>query len=155
MTGPVQEQSLTAAHSPISDTQMSCSNTVVEQYGGAACPNTVTKLGVEALGAAGVDGLLEVLGAELVSAQREVAQLDQALGRVRTNRTATDLLTAHRRVTQEHAFQLLRLASQHGHRELIELAIDVVFAGTTPPTLSSLTALTGAASGLYTAGALP
>ncbi len=46
--------------------------------------------------------------------------------------TAIGILMAHRRITDTAAFELLRDASQRGHRKLRDIAEDVVLTGTVP-----------------------
>jgi GAF domain-containing protein len=61
--------------------------------------------------------------------REQVAQLEQA---VRSNRdigVAMGIVMAHRLVTRDEAFELLRRASQHQHRKLVEVADEVIRTG--------------------------
>jgi hypothetical protein len=60
------------------------------------------------------------------------ANLQLALTSNRRIGTAIGILMAHRRITDSAAFELLREASQRGHRKLREIAEDVVLTGTLP-----------------------
>ena len=61
--------------------------------------------------------------------REQVAQLEHA---VRSNRdigVAMGIVMAHRLVTRDEAFELLRRASQHQHRKLVEVADEVIRTG--------------------------
>jgi hypothetical protein len=69
--------------------------------------------------------------ADLVTAQR--AQADHLRIALASNRqigAAIGILMASRKLTSEHAFDLLRLVSQHRHRKLYDVALEVVETGT-------------------------
>lgn len=55
--------------------------------------------------------------------------LERALDSNRDIGVAMGIPMTRHPVTQEQAFDLLRLASQHGHRKLVEVAQDVITAG--------------------------
>jgi hypothetical protein len=59
----------------------------------------------------------------------QVAHLERALASSREIGMAMGILMAQHKVTGDEAFGLLRIASQHGHRKLAEIARDVVDAG--------------------------
>ena len=87
--------------------------------------------------AVAVGFLLAAHGALAVNAalNRERAeQLQQALESNRDIGVALGVLMAERKVTRERAFDLLRLASQHGNRKLHEIALQVAETGELPPT---------------------
>jgi hypothetical protein len=65
-------------------------------------------------------------------ADATIAHLQVALATNRRIGTAIGILMAHRRITDTAAFELLRDASQRGHRKLREIADDVVLTGTLP-----------------------
>lgn len=70
--------------------------------------------------------------AERQSADATAANLQVALTTNRRIGTAIGILMAHRRITDTAAFELLREASQRGHRKLREIADDVMLTGTLP-----------------------
>jgi transcriptional regulator with GAF, ATPase, and Fis domain len=59
----------------------------------------------------------------------KVANLEQALDTNREIGAAIGILMSRHLVTREQAFDLLRTASQHGHRKLRDLAEQVIYAG--------------------------
>lgn len=65
-------------------------------------------------------------------AREKVANLERALISSRTIGTAIGILMAQSKITSDHAFDLLRLASQHLHRKLADIAADVVDTGALP-----------------------
>jgi hypothetical protein len=69
---------------------------------------------------------------ERCAAEDTVANLQLALATNRRIGTAIGILMAHRRITDEAAFDLLRDASQRTHRKLREIADEVVLTGTVP-----------------------
>ncbi len=77
----------------------------------------------------------EVLDTEsrLAKAQTQVVNLEIALGSNRDIGTAIGILMNSHLVTQDEAFTMLRLASQHSHRKLREVANDVIFTGALVP----------------------
>jgi len=77
----------------------------------------------------------EVLDTEsrLAKAQNQVTNLEVALGSNRDIGTAIGILMNSQLVTQEEAFTMLRVASQHTHRKLREVANDVIFTGVMAP----------------------
>lgn len=66
------------------------------------------------------------------SADAAAANLQLALASNRRIGTAIGILMAHRRITDVAAFELLREASQRGHRKLRDIAEDVVLTGALP-----------------------
>lgn len=66
------------------------------------------------------------------TADAAAANLQIALSSNRRIGTAIGILMAHRRITDTAAFELLRDASQRGHRKLRDIAEDVVLTGTVP-----------------------
>lgn len=77
----------------------------------------------------------EVLDTEsrLAKAQGQVANLEIALASNRDIGTAIGILMNSQLVTQDEAFTMLRVASQHTHRKLREVANDVIFTGALVP----------------------
>ena len=67
-----------------------------------------------------------------VQAQEQIAHLEIALVSSRRIGAAMGVLMASRRVTDEQAFALLRMASQHNHRKLRDIAEEVVLTGELP-----------------------
>jgi GAF domain-containing protein len=63
-------------------------------------------------------------------AQAENQHLQTALASNRSIGTAVGILMATYKVTQDQAFDLLRMASQHSHRKLNDIARDVADTGT-------------------------
>ena len=72
------------------------------------------------------------LVAELVAAQELIAHLRTALDTSRDIGTATGILMAQHRLDRQDAFDRLRSASQHSHRKLRDIALDVVTTGELP-----------------------
>jgi AmiR/NasT family two-component response regulator len=62
--------------------------------------------------------------------QERVQHLERALQSNRGIGVAIGVLMNHYKITQEQAFDLLRMASQHGHRKLVEVAREVTETGT-------------------------
>jgi hypothetical protein len=62
--------------------------------------------------------------------QNKIDNLERALATSREIGTAIGILMALLKVTREQAFDLLRVASQHRHRRLADIARDVVETGT-------------------------
>ncbi|HEV2886560.1 MAG TPA: GAF and ANTAR domain-containing protein [Jatrophihabitans sp.] len=59
----------------------------------------------------------------------QVSNLEHALTTNRDIGTAIGVLMATHKITRQQAFDLLRIASQHSHRKLREIALDVVETG--------------------------
>jgi transcriptional regulator with GAF, ATPase, and Fis domain len=80
------------------------------------------------------------LALALAVEHERIANLERALDSNRTVAMAMGVLMAQNKITGQHAFDLLRTASQHSHRKLRELALDVIDTGqlNTPSTLSPL-----------------
>jgi AmiR/NasT family two-component response regulator len=70
----------------------------------------------------------------LAEAEETATNLRAALQHSRDIGAAVGILMALRRTTREEAFGLLRVASQHTHRKLHELALEVVETGALPAT---------------------
>jgi AmiR/NasT family two-component response regulator len=68
----------------------------------------------------------------LLEAEDQASNLVAALESNREIGVALGVLMAHRKVTQEQAFTLLRVASQNLHRKLREIANEVVETGALP-----------------------
>ncbi|MCW2538363.1 MAG: hypothetical protein JWN95_88 [Frankiales bacterium] len=68
----------------------------------------------------------------LSEASDHAANLETALQHSREIGAALGILMAHRKVTQDDAFAMLRRASQNLHRKLREVAAEVVETGTLP-----------------------
>jgi AmiR/NasT family two-component response regulator len=68
----------------------------------------------------------------MVSARlhEQVQHLERALQSNRGIGIAIGVLMNQYKITKEQAFDLLRLASQHGHRKLVDVALDVTETGT-------------------------
>ncbi len=77
----------------------------------------------------------EVLDTEsrLAKAQGQVVNLEIALASNRDIGTAIGILMNSQLVTQDEAFTMLRVTSQHTHRKLREVANDVIFTGALLP----------------------
>jgi GAF domain-containing protein len=60
----------------------------------------------------------------------QVQHLERALQSNRGIGMAIGVLMNQYKITKEQAFDLLRLASQHGHRKLVDVALDVTETGT-------------------------
>jgi GAF domain-containing protein len=61
--------------------------------------------------------------------QEENAHLQVALSSNRTIGIAMGILMSSQGITRQHAFDALRIASQHSHRKLVEIAKSVEFTG--------------------------
>jgi hypothetical protein len=72
-------------------------------------------------------GMLSLTGVERLE---EIANLRRALDTNREIGAASGILMATYKLTQDQAFDLLRMASQRGHRKLAEVARGVVETGT-------------------------
>jgi hypothetical protein len=88
--------------------------------------------------------------ADLVTAQQ--AQADNLRIALETNRqigTAMGILMASRKLTSDRAFDLLRRASQHSHRKLHSLALEVIDTGTIelPPGVAGMPSPASPATG--------
>jgi len=66
------------------------------------------------------------------SAHQKARNLERALATSRDIGIAMGILMAHNRVTRDQAFGLLRIASQHGHRKLADVAAQVAETGALP-----------------------
>jgi hypothetical protein len=77
-------------------------------------------------------GRTDVVTDGLAAAQQEIVGLQAALVSNREIGIATGILMAQHKLTDQQAFDLLRVASQHSNRKLRDVASDVVFAGTLP-----------------------
>jgi len=76
--------------------------------------------------------LLATHGALAVSgsiARERIANLERALMTNREIGIAVGVLMTQHKITREHAFDLLRIASQHGHRKLADIAAGVANTG--------------------------
>lgn len=60
----------------------------------------------------------------------KIANLEQALITCRRIGAAIGILMSVRKVTEDQAFAVLKVASQHGHRKLREIADEVLLTGT-------------------------
>jgi GAF domain-containing protein len=92
-----------------------------------------TKAGAYDAVAEGAGLAVSTYGAALITSRRrktEILHLERALASNREIGAAIGVLMAQHRVTREQAFDLLRMASQNGHRKLVEIARDVVDTGT-------------------------
>jgi hypothetical protein len=67
------------------------------------------------------------------AAQAKSRNLLQALKTSRQIGIAMGIIMANEKVTEEEAFDLLRIASQRTHRKLAEIATDVAYTGLLPP----------------------
>ncbi|MGI8668139.1 MAG: GAF and ANTAR domain-containing protein [Jatrophihabitans sp.] len=74
------------------------------------------------------------LSLDAVAAQERVRNLETALGSNRRIGMAIGIVMASYRLQDEQAFDLLRVASQQGHRKLREVAEDVILTGALPVT---------------------
>jgi hypothetical protein len=71
-------------------------------------------------------------GARAVSAaaaRQQVVHLERALNSNRDIGTAIGILMFQHKITRPQSFDLLRLASQHSNRKLIDVALDVIESG--------------------------
>jgi AmiR/NasT family two-component response regulator len=75
--------------------------------------------------------LIAHLEAEGATGRDTIANLERALLTSRRISTAVGMLMATRRVTEDAAFNLLRLASQRSERKLRDVAEDVITSETT------------------------
>jgi GAF domain-containing protein len=66
------------------------------------------------------------------AAREKVANLQVALATNRTIGVAIGVLMSHYKITEEAAFALLQVASQHLHRRIAELAPEVIETGALP-----------------------
>ena len=73
--------------------------------------------------------LIAHLEAEVTLERDKIANLEIALINARRIGAATGILMAHRQITDEQAFDLLRRASQDKHRKLRDIAEDVIYTG--------------------------
>jgi AmiR/NasT family two-component response regulator len=76
--------------------------------------------------------LLSAHGAVALSNVQHLATIEQLREAVSSNRrigAAMGILMANHKITEQQAFDLLRIASQHSHRKLRELAAEVVETG--------------------------
>ncbi|MCW2539540.1 MAG: hypothetical protein JWN95_1265 [Frankiales bacterium] len=76
--------------------------------------------------------LLSTHGALALTSAEHAETIEQLRAAVRSNRrigAACGILMANHKVTEQQAFDLLRIASQHTHRKLYDIAIDVVETG--------------------------
>ncbi len=90
-------------------------------------PDALTDLDKSAMCALVAQGGLKVVAARYSD---QAAHLRQALTSNRDIGTAIGILMASRLLTREQAFQVLRSASQNGHRKLSDVAQEVVETGT-------------------------
>jgi ANTAR domain/GAF domain len=80
--------------------------------------------------------LLTTHGALAVTAAAQRRRADKLQRAVESNRdigTAVGILMTRHKTTREKAFDLLRIASQHQHRKLREVALDVIHTGELTP----------------------
>jgi GAF domain-containing protein len=70
-----------------------------------------------------------------VAAQAENEHLRHALESNRNVGIAMGILMANHRVTKDQAFDLLRVSSQHSHRKLVDIALEVIDTGRLDPSL--------------------
>jgi transcriptional regulator with GAF, ATPase, and Fis domain len=70
------------------------------------------------------------LAVAAASAFERVGNLEVALASNREVGVAMGVLMNQHKITREQAFDLLRIASQHGHRKLVEIATEVADTGT-------------------------
>jgi len=68
----------------------------------------------------------------LIAATEQAANLQTALQSSREIGMALGILMAHRKITSDDAFDLLRTASQNLHRKLRDVALEVMDTGTLP-----------------------
>lgn len=68
----------------------------------------------------------------LLAAEDHSANLETALQSSREIGMALGILMAHRKITHENAFDMLRMASQNLHRKLRDVASEVMETGTLP-----------------------
>ncbi len=77
--------------------------------------------------------LIAELKAQALIDQAEVANLKVALNSARRIGAALGIIMSAYKVTEEQAFATLRVASQHTHRKLRDVAEDVLLTGAAPP----------------------
>jgi multidrug efflux pump subunit AcrA (membrane-fusion protein) len=77
--------------------------------------------------------LIAELKAQAVIDQAQIANLQIALNSARRIGAALGIIMASYKVTEEKAFATLRIASQHTHRKLRDVAEDVLLTGAAPP----------------------
>jgi hypothetical protein len=77
--------------------------------------------------------LIAELEAQALIDRAQIANLEIALSTARRIGAAMGIVMAAYRVTEEQAFATLRIASQHSHRKLRDVAEDVLVTGVTPP----------------------
>ena len=68
------------------------------------------------------------------TAERKVENLEIALESSRQIGAAMGILMARRLVTKDQAFEMLKMASQHLHRKLRDIAVEVIETGEVPTT---------------------
>ncbi len=61
--------------------------------------------------------------------QQRIDNLEQALATNRDIGAAIGILMSRHLATRQQAFDMLRVASQHSHRKLVDIALDVIEAG--------------------------
>ena len=86
----------------------------------------------DVLGVSDVLAQLAALALEAARSAETATELRKALESNRRIGMAIGVLMALKRVTDEQAFALLRVASQHGHRKLRDIAEDVILTGALP-----------------------
>jgi AmiR/NasT family two-component response regulator len=82
-----------------------------------------------------VANLLATHGALAVAkaaAEEKARNLERALKNSRDIGCAMGVLMASHKITRQQAFDLLRMASQHSHRKLAEIAVEVADTGALP-----------------------
>lgn len=72
------------------------------------------------------------LAEELYLARDKIAHLEVGMITARRIGAAVGVLMATRRLTADQAFDMLRITSQNRHRELRDVADDVLLTGTLP-----------------------
>lgn len=88
--------------------------------------------------------LLSTHGALALAAAEAHDKADNLLQALSTSREigiAMGVLMARHKITRDQAFDLLRIASQHTHRKVSSIALDVVETGELPVSMHSLTML--------------
>lgn len=71
---------------------------------------------------------------DLTSARKQASNLRIALASSRTIAVAIGITMERLQVSEQQAFDVLRRASQHGHRKIRDIAEDIVFCGVLPTT---------------------
>jgi GAF domain-containing protein len=69
------------------------------------------------------------LALKAAAAREQIVHLERALNSNRDIGTAIGILMFEHKITRSQAFDLLRLASQHANRKLIDVAFDVIESG--------------------------